>query len=55
MIVKTNTYVCGKCKAIVDVITEFWTDVTTDESVIGKCPKCNSSEYLNFKLTENTA
>lgn len=46
MIVKTNTYVCDKCKEIVDVITEFWTDVATDESAIGKCPKCNFSKYL---------
>jgi len=46
MIVKTNTYICNKCKDIVDVITEYWTDVTINESRIGKCPKCNSSEYL---------
>jgi len=47
MIVKTNTYVCHKCKEIVDVIIEYWTDVKLDKSVIGKCPKCNSNENLN--------
>jgi len=35
-----------QCKEIVNVITEFWIDITTDKSVIGKYPKCNSSEYL---------
>ena len=46
MMVKTNTLVCEKCKEVVDVITESWTDVTSDESVIGKCPNCNFSENL---------
>jgi len=46
MIVKTDTYVCYICKEIVDVVTEYWTDVTPDESNIGKCPKCNSSGNL---------
>jgi len=46
MMVKTNTFVCAICNELVDVVTEFWTDETPDESIIGKCPKCNSSENL---------
>ena len=44
--VKTNTMLCEKCKKIVDVVTEYWTDVKLDEDIIDKCPECNSGKYL---------
>lgn len=43
MMVKTNTYVCQKCKEIVDVITF---NVDSEENNVGKCPSCHSTEQL---------
>lgn len=37
---------CEKCKGIVTVVTEYWKDVTPDESDNSKCVGCNSSKYL---------
>lgn len=46
MIVKTNTFLCQKCKDVVDVVVEYREHVKRDKSDIGKCPKCKSSENL---------
>ena len=46
MIVKTNSMLCEKCEEVVDVVTEYWTDVKPKVSTISKCPKCKSSKFL---------
>ena len=46
MIVKTNTMLCERCEEIVDIVTEYWTDVKPDKNIVGRCPKCNSSKFI---------
>jgi len=46
MIVKTNTYICTKCKEVVDVAIGYTTGRKVKDKYIGKCPICNSDKHL---------
>ena len=46
MTIKTNSMLCQHCKEVVDVVTEYWTKIKPFNSDIGKCPLCDSEEYL---------
>ena len=45
-LIKTNTMLCEHCKEVVDVVTEYWTHIKPFNSDLGKCPECDSDEYL---------
>lgn len=46
MLIKTNSMLCEQCNEVVDVVTEYWTEIKPLNSDIGICPKCDSSEHL---------
>lgn len=46
MMIKTDTFICLKCKEVVDVVIEYRTGEKFKKLNAGKCPLCHSKKHL---------